>query len=194
MKNEVKLQRFGYLVKNVSPGTQKWDDAPWKFGPDIRLYYKRFGLDEQGRATWGTASICLMRYDAEKRRAVDWIPEIDIQYLHAMTSETRIYIRGISFCSPLDQFVKSTGRAMAIGRAIKAIEKETSSDRVSVDGPAGELLDFGFDYRSAYDVKLTEEEKLLFKIKEVPNSPVSTSNDLLTDAMNKNKLPDGTSE
>ncbi len=97
MQNNEKLQTLGYL------------NEKGEFGPDIRLYYKRFGLDEHGVATLGTASICVMRYNSDHGRIV--------------SGGASVYVRGIAFCSPEDQFVKSKGRAAAIGRAMKAMSE-----------------------------------------------------------------------
>lgn len=38
----------------------------------------------------------------------------------------RIYARGIAICSPKDQFVKSIGRAKALGRALQAYSHNSS--------------------------------------------------------------------
>lgn len=75
--------------------------------------------------------------------------------LHGPTG--KIY-RGISLCNPKDQFNKKLGRAIALGRAIQAMEKLHSSSKM----PAVPLyLDSCLKYLSTYDATLTEWEDYL---------------------------------
>jgi len=54
----------------------------------------------------GVTTICLLRRDKE------------------------ILARGIAVCSPLDQFVKKTGRAKALGMAIRATKRGEDSEPI----------------------------------------------------------------
>ena len=67
-----------------------------------RYYYLRFGLQAIRAAT-----ICIIPYPSCTQTG---------------------YVRGVSFCNPLDQFNKKKGRAIALGRAIKAIERGEDSE------------------------------------------------------------------
>ena len=49
--------------------------------------------------------------------------------------------RGLSICSPRDQFVKKTGRAKALGRALQALHNR---------GSVGEVLPDRFDHLDEY--------------------------------------------
>lgn len=40
----------------------------------------------------------------------------------------QVKARGVAICSPEDQFVKATGRALALGRAMQAIERGESGE------------------------------------------------------------------
>jgi len=73
------------------------------------------------------------------------------------------YVRGVSFCNPLDQFNKHLGRAMALGRAIKAIERGEDSEPVPQKTPAGILTtNRGIFFLSEFNTALCEFEQSLF--------------------------------
>ena len=99
-----------------------------------RYYYQRFGKSV------GTATICLIPVPACDGNAI---------------------VRGVSFCSPRDQFNKRLGRDIALGRAIKAIEVGDDSDAVPVKSPAGILNNQGIFFLSAFNPELTYYEKQL---------------------------------
>lgn len=85
-----------------------------------------------------------------------------------LIEDGKVVTRGVSVCSPLDQFVKKIGRAKALGRAIQALVR---------GGDVGEMIPFRFDscqyrlgleyawwnflYKSSYLPKLTEKEKAI---------------------------------
>lgn len=73
------------------------------------------------------------------------------------------YVRGIAYCNPKDQFVKKLGRAIALGRAVQAIEKHGYSEPISDDTPAVSLRnEWGWGYLSQWDIELTNYEKGIF--------------------------------
>ena len=68
-------------------------------------------------------------------------------------------LRGIAFCSPLDQFNKKLGRNIALGRAVKALEEGDSSEAIPAKTPAGILTNNqGMSFLSEFNPKLTEYE------------------------------------
>jgi len=87
-----------------------------------------------------------------------------------------VVARGITICSPLDQFNKKQGRVMARGRAIKAAVRKDNCDAIqgssgisNVDVVVGVAAVFG--YKSAYKPELTEfEQKLCAPRQEKPNA------------------------
>lgn len=112
-----------------------------------RYYYLRYGLNSHGNATRGTATVCL-------------IPSVSL----APVSRT-IFVRGVAFCNPLDQFNRKLGRAVALGRVMKALESRQSSDPIPVNKPVGVLSSWGF--LSLWDASLTEFEQKMFVSREV---------------------------
>jgi len=83
----------------------------------------------------------------------------------------KVVARGIAVCSPSDQFVKKTGRAKALGMALRAaINKENNQiikpRRFILYQPIHPLFKAEiFVYRSYYLPSLTEfEKKLLNKV------------------------------
>ena len=81
----------------------------WGLEKNVRYYYLRFG---EGAVNvpdgfLGIATVCLIGLDSV---------------------EVMRYVRGVSFCNPKDQFVKKTGRNIALGRAVKAIETRLTRD------------------------------------------------------------------
>ncbi len=135
MKNEAKLKQWGMDGK-------------------VRYYYLKYGLDKNGRATQGTATVCVIELPAGHQ-----IPGYD-------APDHQVYVRGVAFCSPKDQFVRKHGRPLALGRAVKAIESHQCSNHVPNKTPAGILASIGWFYFSAWNPILTEYEKKLFG--EVP--------------------------
>lgn len=89
------------------------------------------------------------------------------------------YVRGISFCNPLDLYPTSTvkgfnkclGRNKALGRAIKAIEWGIDSEEIPWSTPAKILKSFwgdtrtGFVFLSAFNVQMTELEERILAIR-----------------------------
>ena len=68
-------------------------------------------------------------------------------------------LRGIAYCSPLDQFNKKLGRNIALGRAVKALEEGDSSEAIPAKTPAGILTNNqGMSFLSEFNPKLTEYE------------------------------------
>lgn len=73
------------------------------------------------------------------------------------------YVRGVAFCNPLDQFNKRLGRAIALGRAIKAIERGEDSEPIPLNTPANILRQRqGIFFLSEFNVALSEFEQRIF--------------------------------
>lgn len=73
-----------------------------------------------------------------------------------------VVARGVAVCSPLDQFVKKTGRAKALGMAMHALvhrktSREMRSERFGLIHPLRDA-DRKFRWRSGYKPELTEKE------------------------------------
>lgn len=111
-----------------------------------RYYYQKFG--DVPRGYLGTATICLIPFPAcdEDRPGV---------------------VRGVAFCNPLDQFNRKLGRDIALGRAVKAIERGDDSEPVPENTPASILKrERGMDFLSAFNPELSEFEQGLLGVKE----------------------------
>ncbi len=98
-----------------------------------RYYYHRFWPPEK---PGGIATICVIQ-----------------------TTE-RIYVRGISCCNCLagDQFNKHYGRTLALGRAVKAMEKRESTEPIPTNLPVTMLSLAGWKFLSDFDVVPTTHE------------------------------------
>ena len=116
---------------------------------------KQMGLDKQtifhtikvhpienGKAMGGVAVICVIRYQ---------------EY-----GEPVRYARGISFCNPIDPYVKRKGRDIALGRALKAIETQQDGDPIPPNTPAYVLWDM-YRLMQVPDAILTAPEEFRFK-------------------------------
>lgn len=124
MKNEAKIKGWGLEDK-------------------VRFYYLKLGRNENGQATEGVATVCV---------------------IGGAKGESAMHpVRGVAFCSPKDQFVKKSGRAIALGRAIKAIETHLCSEPISKSTPAGVLLYSGWGWLSEFNPELTDYETKLFQ-------------------------------
>lgn len=139
-KNKLRKQAIDLSLKKMKEVSMK-NQAKLKaletVGGEVKYYYLRFGEVENGRPADGIATICLLKNGG-------------------------LVHRGIAFCSPLDQFNKKLGRNLALGRAIKAMEKREHSDVISLSTPAGILRrQPGFYYLSTFNAYLTEYEKKL---------------------------------
>jgi len=91
-----------------------------------------------------------------------------------LKKEDKCVARGVSICSPLDQFNRATGRAKSFGRAIKAVVRQESNCSINLDRFYGKYeVDFMeelhrveslYGWKSAYLPKLTEyERRILYK-------------------------------
>ena len=101
-----------------------------------RYYYMKFGKGAKiPDGFLGVATVCLLS-----------VPACDGNTI----------LRGIAFCSPLDQFNKKLGRAKALGRAIKALVR--GEDNEATPGVAAPLLRENMFYLSAFNPELTDFE------------------------------------
>jgi len=66
--------------------------------------------------------------------------------------------RGISICSPSDQFVKKVGRAKARGRALQAIAHKQSVNAIPVQQ---RVIAGSIEYFASYQPEMTDFEKQL---------------------------------
>ncbi len=108
-----------------------------------RYYYLKYGKGAKYRPDgfMGVATICLLP-----------VPACDGDTI----------LRGISFCSPLDQFVRKVGRARALGRAIKALEQGSDSEPVPSSGAAALLRADNMLFLSGFNPTMTAfEQKLI---------------------------------
>lgn len=102
-----------------------------------RYYYLKFFQDGNGNPH-GVATVCVIPVEG-------------------------FYVRGVAFCNPKDQFAKKLGRAIALGRAVKAIETHQFNDRIPKNEPVSILIgSLGWAWLSQWDITLTEHEKRLF--------------------------------
>ncbi len=105
-----------------------------------RYYYLRFGTGaEIPDGFLGVATICLLP-----------VPACDGNTI----------LRGIAFCSPPDQFNKKVGRAIALGRAVKALERGDDNE-VAPRKVAGILSSNYMTFLSAFNPELTDFERTL---------------------------------
>ncbi len=111
-----------------------------------RYYYARFGKGAISvpDGFMGIATVCLL-----PTRGVSIPPNV--------------VGRGIAFCNPRDQFVKKLGRNVALGRAIKALERGASSEPVPLKTPAAILITEGISFLSEFNPALTAFEQKLVK-------------------------------
>lgn len=102
-----------------------------------KYYYIRFGSGKDSKE--GRATVCILPY-----------PEGD----------GLVYVRGVSICNPKDQFCKRTGRAKALGRALKAIEHQKSSEDTPTSPPCNifRAYPFYWIYLSVYGAALNSVE------------------------------------
>ena len=70
---------------------------------NMRCYVEKVAEDEHHRAWDGIFTVCVIR-------SVN------------LSTDSFVYHRGIAYCSPKDQYIKSIGHDIAIGRAIQAFE------------------------------------------------------------------------
>ena len=112
-----------------------------------RYYYLRFGKGSEKvpDGFLGVATVCIIPY-----------PSCD----------GTGYVRGVSFCNPRDQFNKRLGRTIALGRAIKALERGEDSEPVPDKTPAAILKrrdeKRGIFFLSGFNPALSEFEQSLF--------------------------------
>ena len=109
-----------------------------------RYYYARFGKGAISvpDGFMGIATVCLLPVPACEGDAV---------------------MRGIAFCNPRDQFNKKLGRTIALGRAVKALERGDTSEPVPLKTPAAILIAQGMTYLSEFNPALTAFEQKLVK-------------------------------
>jgi hypothetical protein len=62
-----------------------------------------------------------------------------------LNGENGIVARGISMCSPRDQFNKRVGRAKALGNAMRAIEHKKDSLPVPIHATGGAIIPSSFN-------------------------------------------------
>ncbi|MDD5510504.1 MAG: hypothetical protein PHI12_06835 [Dehalococcoidales bacterium] len=117
----------------------------WGVDKSVKYYYLKFGegAEDVPDGFLGVATVCIIPAGADPVGV--------------------FYVRGVAFCSPDDQFVKKTGRAIALGRAIKALERKEDSDFIPKNTPAGILNRQGWHYLSAWHVSLAVGEEGLFR-------------------------------
>ena len=79
-----------------------------------------------------------------------------------LIKERQVLARGVSVCSPKDQFVKNTGKVKALGKAMRAYINKGGQERLR-----GFPHFMGFNSLIDYEPVLTErEQKILERVKE----------------------------
>ena len=110
-----------------------------------KYYYLRYG-------NLGTATVCVIPVKK--------------------TPEEIWFVRGVAFCNPKDQFNRKVGRAIALGRAMKAIQSEQFTDPIPPRTPALILQrTMGWAYLSCWDITLTEYEAKIICLKCTEENP-----------------------
>lgn len=104
-----------------------------------KYYYLKFGQNTYGYPIGGVATVCVIPLGT-------------------------LFARGVAFCNPIDQFNRRLGRAIALGRAIKAIESHQVNDPIPNKAPCSILSkNLGWDCLSAWAITLTRFERQMFK-------------------------------
>lgn len=95
--------------------------------------------DLPGYPSFGTATVCILPWGLS-------------------------YARGVAFCNPKDQFNRRLGRAIALGRAVKALEHFCSSDSIPYGEPVSILIyRLDWEFLSCWNPVLTNFERKLFE-------------------------------
>ena len=118
----------------------------WGMEGTEKYYYLRFGkgAEKVPAGFLGVATVCLIPF-----RACD--------------DDNMGYVRGVSFCNPKDQFIKKKGRAIALGRAIKAYEGGGTSEPILRNNPCWILhTREHMSFFSEFNPELTAYEHRLF--------------------------------
>lgn len=97
------------------------------------------------------------------------VPRVTVCVIY--DSKQKMYHRGISICSYLDIANKEEGRDIAEDRAINAMRSKISKEEIN----RGDIIQMEYDmnsgicydYKSDYDVEITEFERKLFTPKTV---------------------------
>jgi hypothetical protein len=140
--------------------------------PNIKFYYEKLQMDKMGNPTGGVASVCVIAVparllnEAQAAETEKHLP-VSTAILPMDADLPPVYVRGLSFCVPKDQFNKKEGRDGALGRAIQAVERQVNTNPILKRATA--LLakspsTAGFTHYSEFNVNLTPKEKALFNI------------------------------
>jgi hypothetical protein len=96
-------------------------------------------------------------------------PRVTICIIH--DQKQNMYHRGISICSYLDIVNKEEGRDIAENRTIKAMKLKISTEKINrgdiIQMEHDIKMDIYYEYKSNYDVNITEFERKLFTPKPV---------------------------
>ncbi len=136
---------------------------------NIRFYVGKVSVDQYGRALGGVFTVCVIRqlkpilYSQMFNGTLSSVPKV-----------VYIYHRGISYCTPEDQYVKKTGRDIALGNAIRAMEltKAYHEQETKYKIPkyiqklAESVLTFPVTHFSQYNVDLLTVEKQICGFRE----------------------------
>lgn len=95
-------------------------------------------------------------------------PRITICIIHDL--KQKMYHRGISICSYLDIVNKEDGRDIAEDRAVKAMKLKTSTEEIirgDIIMGYDSIPELNYEYKSDYNVVITEFERKLFTPKPI---------------------------
>ena len=149
MKNQAKLKEWELGEWITRPPKEEGGDSTEEWRGAERYYYLRFGKGalKVPDGFLGVATVCLIPF-------------------RSCAEGVMGYVRGISFCNPKDQFIKKKGRAIALGRAIKAYQHGETSEPIPWKTPAGILHTQGYmPFFSEFNPELIEYEQRLFASK-----------------------------
>jgi len=108
-----------------------------------RFYYLRFGKKSLNYPL-GIATVCLIPVEGAKKGTV--------------------YVRGVAFCSPRDQFNRRQGRNIALGRAVQAMESQLNRGYIRKGNPCSILTQhYGWVCLAEWDAALALYEKKIMK-------------------------------
>ncbi len=136
------------------------NEAKIKEAKAVKFYYLRYGFVPRDPTIISLSPIALVEVPA--REAVH--SELGTGVVCLVQWEDGFITRGISFCNPVDQFIKRQGRNIALGRAVQARERGWFAEPVPMNTSAFVLSTAsGLHYLSECNPELTEREKALFK-------------------------------
>lgn len=157
MRSAISVSSILYPIKNKEKGEKTVDSfqkmiSMYGVKPEnIKTYYVPIMPDAHGHATGGVVSVCVAKavFDPKENE-----------------SAKPVCVRGVSYCTPQDQFVKKEGRTIALGRAVQALETKIHQGQIMEKAWRniawkGEFQ--GWEFYSQYNVDLNWMEEKMFE-------------------------------